>query len=493
MRQRILAAIGVLTALWFGNSRATADLTPVLFYDASIYNDAIPIDGAIEDQSAANNDGLVRFADVGVSSDVPTGMSGKSFDLTGIGMFESLAARLLLNDDPDNPSAATIKSTGGFVMEAWFKHDEVTGSGTGKVIDYGGYERIQFAGSGSGVNPLNNKTQFEFRTSNLGHRVGGRLPAELDNNWHYALAEFVVTDATDPANLLGQMRITVDGQADVKVNGGKTNQGDNAINANTLEYTSKIAIGTRSTVNPANPGGSGDNLEGLVYQPKVWLGTIADPVRLVVNTATGAVSLGYVDNATIPGATRFGTRISSYSITSAAGSLRPANLNSLQTQNLDPNPGIGEDGRFDGDNDADGADFLLWQRSVIDAGAAPFTEANSNADPKINEVDLATWQAKFGSLPHWATLTNSTTSISEIHGTHGTVVSSASPIALGAAFDPTKPQDLVFTYMIDGDPSVHNGIIQYAGSSAAVPEPSAFALAIVALAGVRCGWRRRIE
>jgi len=476
MQQRILATLCVLTALSVGVLPAHAALNPVFFFDASIYNTTdIAVDSVVDDQSTANHDGIVRFDLVFISNDVPSGMTGKSFDLTGIGMFETSEGQLLLN--------ANVVDAGGFIMEAWFKHDLMSGSGTGKVIDYGGYERIQFAGSNSGFGALNNKTQFEFRMSNTAHRVGGRQPIELDNQWHYALAEFIVTDGSDLANVLGQMRITIDGQSDVKLDGGKTSAGDDAINTFTGDFASKLAIGTRSTVNPANPGGSGDNLEGLVYQPKVWLGTIDDPVRLVVNTTTGNISFGYVQNTTIPGATRFGTRISSYEIASAAGSLRPQNFSSLQEQNLDSHPGTGEDGRFDADDDADGADFLEWQRTVTESGAPAHTGANATGDARINGIDLAIWSSKFGAPPHWQTLSSSSNSISEFHGTHGSVVGDATPLALGAVFDPAKPQDLVFTYTIDGDPIVYNGIIQYVTAAAPVPEPSSVALVLAVFIG----------
>jgi len=200
--------------------------------------------------------------------------------------------------------------------------------------------------------------------------------------------------------------------------------------------------------------------------------------------------LGYVQNSTIPGATRFGTRINSYEITSAAGSLRPQSLNSFQQQNLDPHPGTGEDGRFDADDDADGADFLEWQRNLTESGAEAHTGANATGDARINGIDLAIWSSKFGLPPHWQTLTSSGNSISELHGTHGSVVGGPTPLALGAAFDPAKPQDLAFKYTIDGDPIVYNGIIQYVTGAAPVPEPSSVALVLAVFIGVG-GLRRR--
>ena len=60
--------------------------------------------------------------------------------------------------------------------------------------------------------------------------------------------------------------------------------------------------------------------------------------------------------------------------------------------------GGGQDADFDGDNDVDGADFLIWQRGL---GTASPTNANGNADgdADVDADDLAVWKTKFGMTP----------------------------------------------------------------------------------------------
>ncbi len=61
-------------------------------------------------------------------------------------------------------------------------------------------------------------------------------------------------------------------------------------------------------------------------------------------------------------------------------------------------------GDFDGDDDVDGRDFLVWQRNFgFDAGegnVAPDSFGNTNADRYIDGKDLAIWQATYGTS--WA-------------------------------------------------------------------------------------------
>ena len=55
-------------------------------------------------------------------------------------------------------------------------------------------------------------------------------------------------------------------------------------------------------------------------------------------------------------------------------------------------------GDYDGDQDADGADFLVWQRQFGAPASHSALQANAdgNFDGVINEKDLAVWQAHFG-------------------------------------------------------------------------------------------------
>jgi hypothetical protein len=55
-----------------------------------------------------------------------------------------------------------------------------------------------------------------------------------------------------------------------------------------------------------------------------------------------------------------------------------------------------EDADFDGDDDVDGADFLLWQRGVGGANGTAPVNGNANGDAFVDGADLAIWEAQFG-------------------------------------------------------------------------------------------------
>ncbi len=56
-----------------------------------------------------------------------------------------------------------------------------------------------------------------------------------------------------------------------------------------------------------------------------------------------------------------------------------------------------DDADFDGDNDVDGADFLIWQRN-LGAGSTQ-TTGDANGDGLVNASDLAIWQNQYGTTP----------------------------------------------------------------------------------------------
>ena len=58
---------------------------------------------------------------------------------------------------------------------------------------------------------------------------------------------------------------------------------------------------------------------------------------------------------------------------------------------------------FDSDNDADGADFLTWQRGVgLTAAAATQPSGNADLDNDVDGADLAIWRTGFGAGPAMA-------------------------------------------------------------------------------------------
>jgi hypothetical protein len=74
----------------------------------------------------------------------------------------------------------------------------------------------------------------------------------------------------------------------------------------------------------------------------------------------------------------------------APGTLRVNNI-------LAEGPAVSEDADFDGDDDVDGEDFLIWQRGL---GVGTTQGAgDANASGSVNGDDLAIWRAQFGIPP----------------------------------------------------------------------------------------------
>ena len=61
-------------------------------------------------------------------------------------------------------------------------------------------------------------------------------------------------------------------------------------------------------------------------------------------------------------------------------------------------------GDFNGDNEVDGADFLIWQRQN-GTSVTPYTGADGNGDGTVDDQDLALWQGDFGTSVATAPLT----------------------------------------------------------------------------------------
>jgi hypothetical protein len=56
-------------------------------------------------------------------------------------------------------------------------------------------------------------------------------------------------------------------------------------------------------------------------------------------------------------------------------------------------------GDFDGDNDVDGEDFLIWQRGVGLTGQPNASTGDADGDGDVDDADLGLWQANFGGPP----------------------------------------------------------------------------------------------
>jgi hypothetical protein len=56
-------------------------------------------------------------------------------------------------------------------------------------------------------------------------------------------------------------------------------------------------------------------------------------------------------------------------------------------------------GDFDGDQDVDGADFLVWQRNLGATSGATTAHGDATGDGAVNGADLAIWKTNFGRAP----------------------------------------------------------------------------------------------
>jgi hypothetical protein len=86
--------------------------------------------------------------------------------------------------------------------------------------------------------------------------------------------------------------------------------------------------------------------------------------------------------------------------TQNASMIRGLTLGYDVTYNISP-AGPTADADFDGDDDVDGADFLIWQRGVGTAGGQP--QGNADGVGNIDGADLAIWKSQFASATVAAT------------------------------------------------------------------------------------------
>jgi len=63
---------------------------------------------------------------------------------------------------------------------------------------------------------------------------------------------------------------------------------------------------------------------------------------------------------------------------------------------VDSNPSNGD---FDGDDDVDGEDFLIWQRGFGSTGQPDATTGDADDDGDVDDADLALWKSHFGGAP----------------------------------------------------------------------------------------------
>ncbi len=221
------------------------------------------------------------------------------------------------------------------------------------------------------------------------------------------------------------------------------------------------------------------------------------PLRLVVNTVTGAVA---IRNAG-PNAVAFNY----YQIDSPdpdgpggtpGGALNEDSWNSFQDQRLDVLPLT----NFDGDGNVGASDLAVWQAAF---GVAAAADADNDGDS--DGADFLAWQRDLGKLSqvgdNWdEAVRSSNVALAELFLNGGTTLDPGAELSLGNAFDPTVfgsgvDGNLTFRFGAVGDATTYEAIVEYltTGPAAAAPEPASLASAacgIVALATVRRRDRR---
>lgn len=238
----------------FGAVSANAALTAVFEYQFNGSYDASTT--AVNDLSPANNDGTVTGENLGqniaLSTDIPAGGTKGTHSLdysTTFGLIATNNVNLL-------PRSA-VAASGGFTIMTSFKG--LSGN-LRKIIDVEGTE---FIGAQD-----NNRGEVLIGLSNSGIVLTLGTAQGLDvTGWNDIKYEFVVTDASNPNNVIGDVRVTLNGTTTTAVGAAMTDFYDG--------LNRPIGIGR-------HPASSGEHFRGQIYAPAVYLGVVPEPSSVVL-------------------------------------------------------------------------------------------------------------------------------------------------------------------------------------------------------------------
>lgn len=265
---RVWVALAVVLVV--GAAPLCADNIPLFVYQfPASCNDLGPGGVIVNDLGASNHDSTSGwFSDEGLSTDVPTGMTGKSVDFLGLS-----DSRVIYTADKRLLNTPDVAAHGGFVYDVWFKPTAETLNGARhKLIDYDGTEALEV-----------HENKLLFRTSDSAYKIySDTLTADT---WYHATAVFdtqgnpAVADPGSPGfqKVSGQLSLYLNGSLLDTLAGVKSGLGD-----------SEDPVMTVGRYAPSYPHPEYCNYAGLIYNPQVWLGTqvgaVPEPSTAILST-----------------------------------------------------------------------------------------------------------------------------------------------------------------------------------------------------------------
>lgn len=280
-RARVAFSAAVLAAFLVASDSGAA-LTPIFEYRfPESYGGDVP-EGAVTDQSAAANHAKAYGLDDGViplSEEVPPGAPGgaRSLDLAAVnGSIRTDATGLLARDG--------VIEAGGFTMDVWFKGvPDPSVVTTPKVMDNWGTEFI--AVSGADTDGDGKPGEVVIRLSNTVNTWRLDVDDGLDpEGWNHVVYTFTVTDASDPASVVGDVTVILNDV--VRSFGGRT-------------MTAQTSNSNRPTSVGRHPVNNGEYYSGLVYNPSMYFGVepLAQPVVALTEGSADGFTVTIRDGA----------------------------------------------------------------------------------------------------------------------------------------------------------------------------------------------------